>query len=316
MPGLEYYCSPVRPGFPISQWGGSVTAFGTLGCFVVARSDSRKVYILGNHHVLQYYQDDSWFDVDTKGMNTITCPHIGEIVQQASDRIGAFGDAMELANYKTGGKLQPMLSYYRKRQGSYSKGSAMKAADYASIAEFAAGILDYRGDAAIAQLFRGVSWKNVTPSGDKIKPPLSTSPATVGTRVWKWGYMSDKKKYGVIKAVVENETTFTSIKDTMFPDMNPKPRFSKKKVKFPKVYEIRGEAKGEVFQPQGDSGSILCRADTNEVVGLMSFKGDDRTAFAFPIHPILDYFGVDIAPHAGGTTYAGTRDKVRFLPLL
>jgi hypothetical protein len=55
---------------------------------------------------------------------------------------------------------------------------------------------------------------------------------------------------------------------------------------------IKGNA-GDFLQA-GDSGSLLVTKDGAHPVGLL-FAGGEGSAFANPIKPILDYFGVTLA---------------------
>jgi hypothetical protein len=302
----------------VAQYGNNGAAFGTVACFVQERSGEKRICLLSNQHILQFYQDTSLFRKDERGMYSITCPPVGEIINEAKTRINAFEEAMRIGNERMGG-MDKMIAYYHERSRDYIDGSAAQMIEYATIADYVRGSLATNSDAAIARLRRGTRWSNTTPDDDTVHPP-PTALAKVGDEVWKYGAASGKKKTGKIvkvglpKPVV---TTFTVFHTPSYPQQpTGMPSLTKKAIPFSAMYEVEGTI-DESFQIQGDSGSLLCLAN-GSAIGLMSIASMEnrRRAFAFPIQAVFEALDVEFPAEGAGMALGTGPAKVTTLPIL
>jgi len=318
MPSVYQCSAPCRPGYPVGQYGNGGAAFGTIACFVRERRGERRICLLSNQHILHYYQDPSYFNPDRLGMDAITSPHIGEILNEAYARINALGDAAGSLVNRLGGRGDAVVRYYDERRADYTAGSETAMIAYATIADYVRGSLGTDADAAIARLRAGTKWANVTPDGDRVRPPPDGL-ANVGDAVWKYGTASGKRKDGKIRRVTLDEpvvTEFTIMHEPSYPKRSSKaPALTKQKVAFGRVYEVEGDGH-ERFQVQGDSGSLLCMAN-GAALALMSIASftHERRAYAFPIQDVFDALDVELPLEESGTASGSGTAKVQTLPL-
>ncbi|WP_158931293.1 hypothetical protein [Acidisphaera sp. S103] len=310
---------PIAPGISISQAGFGAATGGTLGCFVEDK-ETKKIMLLSNMHVLQFFQSPPSFFYATprpQSQLDIVQPCAIELKEFAEQSIGRDKKAVWLKGHPppknpSYGTFSPPTTDPQKPSEPITQTDIDKfylktlnefvasAIEKCTVAKFERGFLETNFDAAVATLKPGVQWTNATLDGTQIlaPPPVPTP----GGPVWKYGDASGIKKWGI--GMVSQDKVKVPFKtfnnDSMlFGPIDPASKQLPVEFNAGQVWKITGTG-GGTFQIQGDSGSALCDQH-NRLIGLMSAGGVGPTAYAIPIDVIFSKLNVSFPGVPSGT---------------